>query len=126
QDNAAVRHAINCADMVTADGMPVVWVQHLWGYREAERVYGPDLMLAVCAKTAGQDVRHFFWGGLPGVADKLAITLKARFPALNIAGTHSPPISDIGSAPDPVVVKMLNNSHADVIWVGLGSPKQDL
>ncbi len=126
QENAALHRALDNADMVTADGVPVVWVQRLRGHRKAGRVYGPDLMLTVCEKTAGKGIRHFFWGGLPGVADRLAATFKARFPALEIAGSYSPEVSDVGSVPDAIAVEKLNNSQAHVIWVGLGSPKQDL
>jgi N-acetylglucosaminyldiphosphoundecaprenol N-acetyl-beta-D-mannosaminyltransferase len=126
QENPEVKRAVCSADMIAADGMPVVWVQHMRGYRSAERVYGPDLLLAVCERTAGPGVRHFFWGGLSGIADKLVDMLKARFPALAIAGAYSPPVTDVDVVPDPNVVERLNSSHADVIWVGLGSPKQDL
>jgi len=125
-ENPAARKAVNAADMVTADGMPVVWVQRWWGFPAAERVYGPDLLQAMCERTAGQGVRHFFWGGLPGVADTLAVRLKTRFPALEIAGTCSPPVADVGELPDPAVVEQINAAQPDVVWVGLGSPKQDL
>ncbi len=126
QESAEALRAISRADMIAADGMPIVWLQRLRGFRDAERVYGPDLMLSVCERTAGQGIRHFFWGGLPGVADKLVETLRARFPALEIAGTYSPSISEVGNAPDPAVVRKLNSSQAHIVWVGLGSPKQDL
>ncbi|MEZ4670966.1 MAG: WecB/TagA/CpsF family glycosyltransferase [Anaerolineae bacterium] len=125
-ENLPVMQAINGADMVTADGMPVVWVQRRRGVEQAERVYGPDLMLALCQRTAGTQVNHFFWGGLPGVADMLVQRLTAQFPNLQVAGTYSPPLESIPSQPDPAVVERLNNSGANIIWVGLGSPKQDL
>jgi len=68
-EDPLVRSAINGADMVTADGMPIVWVQRWWGHPQAERVYGPDIMLALCGKTARQGIRHFYnpqfvWGVL--------------------------------------------------------------
>jgi N-acetylglucosaminyldiphosphoundecaprenol N-acetyl-beta-D-mannosaminyltransferase len=112
--------------MVTADGMPIVWVQRQRGFPQAERVYGPDVMLALCEKTAGTGIRHFFWGGQPGVADQLVGRLKAQFPKLAVAGTYSPPIAELESQPDPAVIERLNASQADIIWIGLGSPKQDL
>jgi N-acetylglucosaminyldiphosphoundecaprenol N-acetyl-beta-D-mannosaminyltransferase len=125
-EDQAVRDAVNGAAMVTADGMPVVWVQRRWGCPEAERVYGPDVMLALCERTAKRGARHFFYGGLPGVADQLACTLKTRFPNLHVAGTYAPPVIDINQPPDPAQIALLNNAHADIIWIGLGSPKQDL
>lgn len=121
-----VHRAVSAADMVTADGMPIVWLQRRLGVPQAERVYGPDLLLALCEATANTDVSHYFWGGLPGVPEKLAETLVKRFPGLNIAGTYSPPVSELGATSDPAEVERLNASGANIIWVGLGSPKQDL
>jgi N-acetylglucosaminyldiphosphoundecaprenol N-acetyl-beta-D-mannosaminyltransferase len=126
RENPAVKQAVNGADMVTADGMPVVWVQRRRGFPQAERVYGPDVMLALCAKTAGAGISHFFWGGQPGVADQLVGRLKAQFPRLNVAGAYTPPVADLETRPDPAVIERLNAANAQIIWVGLGSPKQDL
>src|SRR5258707_14988267 len=61
-ENPAVLAAVNGADMVTADGTPVVWVQRRWGVASAQRVYGPDVMSALCVATAGKGIRHYFWG----------------------------------------------------------------
>jgi N-acetylglucosaminyldiphosphoundecaprenol N-acetyl-beta-D-mannosaminyltransferase len=121
-----VHEAVNNADMVTADGMPIVWLQRRLGIPCAERVYGPDVLLALCEATAHTNIRHYFWGGLPGVPEALVARLTARFPGLNVAGVYSPPVGEIGTAPDPAVVERLNASGADIVWVGLGSPKQDL
>jgi N-acetylglucosaminyldiphosphoundecaprenol N-acetyl-beta-D-mannosaminyltransferase len=123
-ENERLRTAIQEADMVTADGMPVVWVQRWWGHKEAERVYGPDVMLELCQRTAGQGVSHFFMGGMAGVAEQLADTLCKRFPGLIVAGTHSPTVSEM--TPDMALVEHLNAANANIIWVGLGSPKQDI
>lgn len=120
-----VMAAVNRADMVTADGMPIVWMQRRLGQADAERVYGPDVMHSLCS--AGDPaVRHFFWGGLPGVNEQLASALRAQNPALQIAGMVSPPVAPVEPTPDPEVVARLNDSGASIIWVGLGSPKQDL
>lgn len=121
-----VHAAVNNADMVTADGMPIVWLQRRLGIPSAERVYGPDVLLALCEATANTGIRHYFWGGLPGVPAALTARLTARFPGLNVAGAYSPPVAEIGTAPDPAVVERLNASGANIVWVGLGSPKQDL
>jgi N-acetylglucosaminyldiphosphoundecaprenol N-acetyl-beta-D-mannosaminyltransferase len=126
RENPTVMQAVNGAGMVTADGMPIVWVQRQRGNPQAERVYGPDLLQALCQQTANTPIRHYFWGGEPGVAEQLANRLQALYPGLNIAGTHSPPIEPIPAYPDPQVVERLNAAHADIIWIGLGSPKQDL
>lgn len=126
REHPDVQRAINSADMVTADGMPVVWAQRRKGQPQAERVYGPDVLEALCARTAGQPIRHVFWGGQPGVAGRLVERLKGRYSGLNVAGIFSPPVAPVGDAPDPAVVAQLNALDAHIIWVGLGSPKQDL
>lgn len=125
RERPEVGGAVARADMVTADGMPIVWAQRRLGFA-AERVYGPDVMLAVCEQTAGTDIRHYFWGGLPGVPEKLAEVLTARYPGLQIAGVYSPPIAPVPDSPDTDTVARLNAAGADIVWVGLGSPKQDV
>ena len=125
RERADVMAAVNRADMVTADGMPIVWMQRRLGQADAERVYGPDVMHRLCA--AGDPaIRHYFWGGLPGVTEQLTTALRAHNPTLQIAGWYSPPVAPVESVPDPEVVARLNDSGASIIWVGLGSPKQDL
>ncbi len=126
QDEPAAMRALQHADMVTTDGMPLVWLQKHAGYPAAERVYGPDLFLALCARTASQHTSHFFLGGTPGVAEKLAQVLQAKFPGMVIAGQEAPNVSQHALEVDPQLVERLNASGAQVIWVGLGSPKQDI
>ncbi|MBE2182893.1 MAG: WecB/TagA/CpsF family glycosyltransferase [Anaerolineae bacterium] len=121
-----VMAAVNGADMVTADGVPVVWLQRKRGATMAERVYGPDVMQALCERTANTPARHYFWGGENGVAAALAAQLRSQAAGLQVAGSYSPPIAPLGSEPDASAISRLNDSGADVIWVGLGSPKQDL
>jgi N-acetylglucosaminyldiphosphoundecaprenol N-acetyl-beta-D-mannosaminyltransferase len=117
-----VRHIFNAAGMVTPDGMPVVWVAQLSGHPEVRRVYGPDLMLA--ALEHGRH-RHFFYGGGPGVAVRLAEVLKTRFPDLQIAGSFEPPFAPLDQLCTPEAAELINRSEADVVWVGMSSPKQD-
>ena len=119
-----VRQAINDADMATADGVPVVWVQKWWGAKDAERVYGPDILLALCEQARDRGVRHFFVGGGAGVAEQLAATVQARFPGVEIAGVIAPQVDD--TAIDQALVDTINRTQPHVVWVGLGSPKQDL
>ncbi len=126
QENHNILEAFNGADMVIADGMPIRWLQRVSGFQNAERVYGPDLLLGVCKATQQRPIRHFFWGGLPDVADQLAAQLHQQFSGLQIAGVHSPPVEELPSEPHKEVVAHLNASQADIVWVGLGSPKQDL
>jgi N-acetylglucosaminyldiphosphoundecaprenol N-acetyl-beta-D-mannosaminyltransferase len=124
REQPELREAILKADMTTADGMPLVWVQRRRGFRQAERVYGPDILMALCQATAESGVRHFFLGGGLGVADALVRRLKTQFPALQVAGTLAPVIERIAVEPD--IVEQVNAAQPHIVWVGLGSPKQDV
>jgi N-acetylglucosaminyldiphosphoundecaprenol N-acetyl-beta-D-mannosaminyltransferase len=121
----ALRHIHNAAGLVTPDGMPLVWLSHLLGYRHVERVYGPDLLLAICARSIERGYRHFFYGGAPGVAEKLAVRLAAQFPGVNIVGHHAPPFRPLTLEEDGIVAESINAAQPDIIWVGLSTPKQE-
>ena len=112
--------------MVTPDGMPMVWLLKMAGHRHAERVYGPDLMLAMFAAGIGQGVRHFLYGSTPATTARLKNKLLSLYPEAVIAGTHSPPIRPVGAAEDDAVCRMIDDSGADIIWVGLSTPKQEV
>ncbi len=88
-------------------------------------MYGPDLMLALCDRGRANSVRHFFYGGAEGVPEQLAARLLARFPGLEVAGTYSPPFRALSLEEQRETATMLNRSGADIVWVGLGTPKQD-
>ena len=124
--NLPLREALNHKDAVAApDGMPLVWVGRAMG-REVGRVCGPDLMPLLIERGREQAARHFFYGGAPGVADALAARLTERFPGLIVAGTHSPPFRALSADEDAAEVQLINDAKPDYVWVGLGSPKQDL
>src|SRR5690606_24356583 len=86
QSDPELKAIHNQAGLVTPDGMPLVWVGKLYGHRHMDRVYGPDLMLAVCEHSVAKGYRHFFYGGQQGVAEELAQRLTERFPGLQVAG----------------------------------------
>ncbi len=115
----------NQAGMVTPDGMPLVWFSHLKGYLFVQRVYGPDLLLAACKESLKHGWTHFFYGGAPGVAERLAERLSARFPGLRIAGTETPPFRPLTPEEDRIAVERINATGANLLWVGLGTPKQE-
>ena len=115
----------NRAGLVTPDGMPLVWWTKSSGWTHTRRVYGPDLLLACCDRSIATGYRHFFYGGEAGVADLLARRLSARFPGLAIAGTYTPPFRPLTKTEDADVVQRINESCADIVWVGLGTPKQE-
>ena len=120
-----LKKIVNRSGMATPDGMPLVWLCHYYGEKKVTRVYGPDLLLSVCDNSIAKGYRHFFYGGAPGIADALAQNLKHRFPGLIVAGTYSPPILAIGQLEEPHTIDMINSSNPDIVWVGLGTPKQD-
>ena len=118
--------AVNQAGLATPDGMPLVWLSRHQGHPHVTRVYGPDLMLALCKHSIGQGYRHYFYGGADDVLELLVTTLQYQFPGLQIAGSYSPPFRPLTPTEDTQMVQAINQTHPDIIWVGLGTPKQDL
>ncbi len=125
QRDPLLKRIHNAAGMVTPDGMPMVWVNKLRGNAHVSRVYGPDLMLEVCRLSLERGWRHFFYGGGEGVAELLAQKLGERFPGLRVAGTYCPPFRALTDEEDRHVVETINRSGADIVWVGLSTPKQE-
>lgn len=123
--SSEVRSVFNAAGMVTPDGMPVVWVAHLKGYGRVQRVYGPDLMLAEMGQSQTAHHRHFFYGGGPGIAAKLAGSLSQRFAGIEIAGVYEPPFASLDELCTPQTADLINKAKPDIVWVGMSSPKQD-
>jgi N-acetylglucosaminyldiphosphoundecaprenol N-acetyl-beta-D-mannosaminyltransferase len=118
QHDPAFKVVLNSADLVVPDGMPLVWIGRLRGLRLPRRVYGPELMLSVCRRTASRGVRHFFFGGAPGIPEKLAETLRSRFSGLDVVGTCS-------LEEEKGIVEVINTAAPDILWVGLSTPKQE-
>jgi N-acetylglucosaminyldiphosphoundecaprenol N-acetyl-beta-D-mannosaminyltransferase len=125
QRDSGIREIHNRAGLVTPDGMPLVWISHHRGRRDVERVYGPDLLLEVCRVSGQRGYRHYFYGGAPGVADRLAARLIARYPDLRVVGTHCPPFRPLTPDEDVALVTEVNEADPDIIWVGLSTPKQE-
>jgi N-acetylglucosaminyldiphosphoundecaprenol N-acetyl-beta-D-mannosaminyltransferase len=121
----ALRRIYNRAGLTVADGMPLVWVGHWRGHRSVRRVYGPDLMLALAARAAVTGHRCYLYGGSPGVAHTLAATLSRQFPGLRVVGTDAPPFRPLSDEEDDAAVRRINAAHPDIVWVGLGCPRQE-
>jgi N-acetylglucosaminyldiphosphoundecaprenol N-acetyl-beta-D-mannosaminyltransferase len=83
-------------------------------------------MLACCQASVARGYRHYFYGGAPGVAERLSERLKARFPGLQVVGTYSPPFRPDVSLEDTAVMDRINAAGADIVWVGLSTPKQEV
>jgi N-acetylglucosaminyldiphosphoundecaprenol N-acetyl-beta-D-mannosaminyltransferase len=125
QDDPALLEIHRSAGLVAPDGMPLVWLGRLMGFRAIRRVSGPDLMPALCERSLEKGYRHFFYGGAPGVPERLAEKLGAQFPGLTVVGTHSPPFRATTTAEDTAIVREINESGADIVWIGLSTPKQE-
>lgn len=125
QDDPAFRHILNRAWLNTPDGMPLVWIGHAAPSASLTRVYGPDLMLAVCDAGRAYGLRHYFYGGAPGVAEKLRTQLTARFPGLDVAGVFTPPFRPLDASESAALRADIARAQPDVVWVGLSTPKQE-
>ena len=121
-----VARAFAEAAMVAPDGTPVVWVGRIEGRKDMRHVTGPDLMAEIFSRPGFDGCSHFFYGGKPGVAEELAATWKRRFPGTRIAGTYTPPFRDLTEAEEADLVRRLRHTKPDIIWVGIGAPRQDL
>lgn len=125
QSDENFRHILNNAFLCTPDGMPMVWMGKIRGLTEMRRVYGPDLMLDVCAWSEKSGAKHFFYGGADGVADLLAKKLKEKFPKMEIAGAFTPPFRALNEMEFKDLQEKISAAKPDLFWVGLSTPKQE-
>ena len=125
QDDPGFKQILNAAFLCTPDGMPMVWLGKIHGFKEMDRVYGPDLMLDVCRWSEDSGCRHFFYGGAPGIAEQLAERLRVRFPRLNVAGFYTPPFRALAAGEEVQLSETVRAARPDIIWVGLSTPKQE-
>jgi len=125
QSDTAFREILNRSIMTTPDGMPLVWVGRIQGHDRIRRVYGPDFLLEMCRVSVKCEYRHFFFGGKPGVANRLALELSKKFPGLQVVGTYAPPFRPLNPSEEQELEAIVAQAKPDVFWVGLGSPKQE-
>jgi N-acetylglucosaminyldiphosphoundecaprenol N-acetyl-beta-D-mannosaminyltransferase len=125
QADVRVRDILNAAWLNVPDGMPLVWLGKWHGHSAVSRVYGPDFMLALCDAGRATGLTHYFYGGVPGVAEALKEKLCTRFPRLNVVGTFTPPFRPLTSDETHALRSDVSRAQPDVIWVGLSTPKQE-
>lgn len=124
REDAEFGDILRHASLVVADGMPLVWLGRWQGFKQMRRrVYGPELMETFCRET-GSKYRHFFYGGAPGVADALAQAERERY-GIQIAGTYCPPFRPLTEEEETEMQRLVDQTHPDVLWVGLSTPKQE-
>ncbi|BFM38775.1 WecB/TagA/CpsF family glycosyltransferase [Synechocystis sp. LKSZ1] len=120
------QQVINEANLVTPDGMPLVWGLRLLGLHQQDRVYGPDLMLALCRQAAQQNIPIYLYGGTDKTLEKLQDYLRQLLPGLDITGAYSPPFRPLTFAEEAKDIERIRQAGAKLIFVGLGCPKQEI
>ena len=123
--NPSYMRVQNEAAYVFADGAPIASLVKMSGFKNATRVAGPDFFAEILKRSAKSGVSHFFYGSSPKTLDLLQKNLLRRYPGLKISGMISPPFRRLSAAEDEHFVNQINSSGADILWVGLGAPKQE-
>ena len=124
-DSAEFRAIVNGADLVTPDGMPLVWALRLFGVTGATQVRGQTLTLHLLGRAAEEGVAVGFYGASPEVLDRMLEVCRRRFPTVRAAYAHAPPYRQLSPEEDAAVVRQINASGARILFVGLGCPKQE-
>lgn len=125
-EDARLRAALLGSSINVPDGQPLVWALNALGHRLGDRVYGPELMGRACARGVGTGQRLYLYGGRnQGALVQLALNLRRRYPGVKIVGGYSPPHRPLTSEERGAVVREINGSRADVVWIGIGVPKQE-
>jgi N-acetylglucosaminyldiphosphoundecaprenol N-acetyl-beta-D-mannosaminyltransferase len=126
QDDSQLRDAVLGADFTVPDGQPLVWAMNLLGHRLGDRVYGPDLMDRACERAVRSGRRMYLYGGRSqGALVQLTRNLRLRHPGLQIVGGHVPPFRDLTREEEAAAAADIQRSGAEVVWVGIGVPKQE-
>lgn len=125
QRDPSFRRILNDGVMNLPDGMPLVWIGKLQGAEHIERVFGPDFLTEMCRISVARGYRHFLYGGAQGVAHELKESLELKFPGIAIVGTYTPPFRPLNKDEERDVLAQIRSSRADVVWIGLSTPKQE-
>jgi len=125
--DASFREVLNDLDIVAPDGQPVRWaLNRLCRTRLLGRVYGPELMLRLCQRAAGEGIGIYLYGGEPDTLARLRTNLVARYPGLHIVGSEAPPFRPLTPEEESAAVERINGSGAGLVFIGLGCPKQEI
>jgi N-acetylglucosaminyldiphosphoundecaprenol N-acetyl-beta-D-mannosaminyltransferase len=126
QDDPELRSAVLGSSLTVPDGQPLVWAMNALGAGLDARVYGPTLMERAMERAAHTGTRHFLYGGRNnGALVQLAYNLRSRHAGMKIVGGHVPPFRPLTTAEEDAVAAEIDRSGADVVWVGIGVPKQE-
>jgi len=125
-DDPRFEEVVNGADFVLPDGLPIAWAQRLLGMPDSSQVRGQDLMNSVCAASAQKGLRIGLYGGANiDVLNKVVAVLERQFPGINISYTYCPPFRPLSDEEDAQVVADINKAQVDMLFVGIGCPKQE-
>ena len=124
-DDPSFQAIVNAADLVTPDGMPLVWTLKRLGVPDATRVYGPDLTLHVCEFAAKEGVPVGFYGGRQAGLEPMIARLRGRYPMLRVNYAESPPFRSLTVEEEASTTERIRASGARILFVGLGCPKQE-
>lgn len=124
-ENEHYRKIQNGAAMALPDGAPLSGYSRIKGFKEAKRVTGPDLMVEIFKISHQRGYRHFFYGSTQSTLDAMKAVIDKDYPDMIVAGMYSPPFRKLSDEEDEGIIKMINDSRPDFIWVGLGAPKQE-
>ena len=120
------QQVLNSADLCLCDSVPIFWVSKLLGTPLKARIAGSDLLPALCEVAARKGYRVYFLGAAPGVAAKAAKVLKGRYPGLQVVGVYSPPMGFSGDQRESEeIIDRIRNAAPDILFVGMGTPKQE-
>ncbi len=125
QDDPALMALHEQAGLVTPDGMPLVWLARHRGHNKVDRACGSDLVTALSGISVEKGIRHYFYGGKPGVAERMAAALGNRYPGLQVAGTYTPPFRALTVKEDSEVTAAIVAARPHIVWVGLSTPTQE-
>lgn len=125
--DSALRSVLNAECLNLPDGMPLIWIAKRLGLRNmTRRVYGPDLMEMTLERGQAVGLQHFLYGSTPDVLERLQASIASRWPEAIVVGAESPPFAPLTESELSDAYRRFQAAEADVVWVGLGTPKQDL
>ena len=125
QDDKKYEDILNQSFLLNPDGKPLSLLGRILGEQDIEQIRGPDVLPEICNITANSNLKHFFYGGKEGVADKLAVSLINNNPELSVSGTFCPPFRELSTKEMDDIAKIINETKTDIVWVGLSTPKQE-
>jgi N-acetylglucosaminyldiphosphoundecaprenol N-acetyl-beta-D-mannosaminyltransferase len=125
QRDPTLQDILNNSLLVLPDGMPTVWIGRRQGHASMERVFGPDFMWEFCRRSVSAGVRHFLYGGRPGVALRLRENMEKAFPGIQVVGTFTPPFGPLSPEEECELISQVQRLKPDVVWVGISTPKQE-